>query len=67
MPGAAVSSSGRTAPFFLALPVLVASAVLPWQTGWVCAVATIVVLGVPHGALDVEIGRTLLRGRSPRW
>lgn len=52
-----------TVPLLLALPVLGASLLLPWKAGWVCAVSTIVVLGVPHGALDVEIGRTLFRPR----
>jgi Brp/Blh family beta-carotene 15,15'-monooxygenase len=51
-------------PRLLALPVLAASAILPWQSGWVLCIATIVALGVPHGALDVEIGRSLFR---PRW
>ncbi|MGI4940767.1 MAG: Brp/Blh family beta-carotene 15,15'-dioxygenase [Janthinobacterium lividum] len=67
MRGGTVLRSGRTAPLLLALPVLAASAMLPWQTGWVCAVAVIVVLGVPHGALDVEIGRNLLRCRVGGW
>ena len=48
------------------LLVLAASAVVPWQTGWITATAAIVVFGVPHGALDVEIGRTLFRARWGR-
>ena len=67
MQGGAVFPHGRTVPLLLAVPVLAVSAVLPWQTGWIWAVAAIVVLGVPHGALDVEIGRNLLRGRVGGW
>ena len=55
-----------TLPLLLALPVLAASPMLPWQAAWILAVGAIVVLGVPHGALDVEIGRTLLRHRLGR-
>lgn len=54
---------GAGASLGLALPVLGASLFLPWSGQWVCAVVVIVALGVPHGALDVEIGRTLLRHR----
>jgi len=52
---------GVATPLGLAMPILVASLFLGWQGQWLCAVALIVVLGVPHGALDVEIGRNLLR------
>lgn len=53
-------------PALLGLPLLAGSAVLPWQSGWACAIGAIVLFGVPHGALDVEIGRTLLRPRLGR-
>ena len=56
----------ETIPLLLALPAFAATALLPWQVGWTCAVGVIVVLGVPHGALDVEIGRTLFRPRFSR-
>ena len=63
---AGVLPPGAAIPLALALPLLGASLLLPWQGQWVCAVALIVALGVPHGALDVEIGRTVLRPRVGR-
>ncbi len=57
----------RLALPLLAVPLLTASAVLPWQAGWMCAVSVIVAFGVPHGALDLEIGRNLLRRRVGFW
>lgn len=67
MRSGAVFPRGRTAPLLFILPMLAASAALPWQAGWIWAVAVIVVFGVPHGALDVEIGRTLLRDWVGPW
>ena len=65
VPGGAIRplTPGAPAPLLIACPVLAASLLLPWQGAWVCAVTLIIVLGVPHGALDVEIGRTLFRRR----
>jgi beta-carotene 15,15'-dioxygenase len=71
MPGpgeARIVPPGALAPLAVALPALLASLLWPWPGQWACAVGLIVVLGVPHGALDVEIGRTLLRDRvGPAW
>ena len=50
-------------PVLLAAPLIAATALLPWQESWLSALAAIVVLGVPHGALDGEIARTLWRDR----
>ncbi len=44
--------------------LLAATALLPQGWQWLAALAAIVLLGVPHGALDGEIARPLLR---PRW
>ena len=53
-------------PVLLAVPALVLTALLPWQLGWPCALAAIIVLGVPHGALDGEIARAVLHPRFGR-
>jgi len=56
-------------PSPIALTVLLAgaaltlSAALPHGAQYVCALAAIIVLGVPHGALDGEAARTVLRPR----
>ena len=57
---------GAATTLYLAAPVLALSLLLPWQGQWLCAATVIILLGVPHGALDVEIGRTLLRHRVGR-
>lgn len=50
-------------PVLLAGPVLAASAALPPHEAMLAALSGIIVLGIPHGALDGEIGRTILRPR----
>lgn len=50
-------------PVLLAGPVLAASAALPPHEAMLTALSGIIVLGIPHGALDGEIGRTILRPR----
>ncbi|RYY17867.1 MAG: hypothetical protein EON55_01090 [Alphaproteobacteria bacterium] len=57
---------GSAVPMLVACPILAASLLLSWQGQWLCAVALVIVLGVPHGALDVEIGRNLFRDRLGR-
>ncbi len=48
----------------LAGAALIVTGTLPPSTAWLCALSAIIVLGVPHGALDGEVARPLLR---PRW
>lgn len=50
-------------PVLLAGPALALSAVLPLGQQYVCALFAIIILGVPHGALDGEIARSMLRPR----
>ena len=42
------------------------TAALPTGAQWLCALAVIIVLGVPHGALDGEVARAVLRPRFGR-
>ncbi len=44
-----------------AVPAIAGTALLPQQVGWPLVTAFIILLGVPHGALDGEICRTILR------
>ncbi len=53
-------------PVLLAAPLLAASALLPASTSILLALAAIIVLGIPHGALDGEIARDLVRPRFGR-
>lgn len=50
-------------PALIAGPALAITPILPASAQYVCALVAIIVLGVPHGALDGEIARTLLRPR----
>ncbi|WP_246686158.1 Brp/Blh family beta-carotene 15,15'-dioxygenase [Methylobacterium sp. WL8] len=45
---------------------LVASAFLPREASWLAALSVVIVLGVPHGALDGAIAAPLLRPRYGR-
>ncbi|SFL54573.1 Brp/Blh family beta-carotene 15,15'-dioxygenase [Methylobacterium pseudosasicola] len=45
---------------------LVASAFLPRETAWLVALTVVIVLGVPHGALDGAVAAPLLRPRYGR-
>ena len=50
----------------MAAAVIAMVGLLPHLLGWPALVAIVVLLGVPHGALDGEICRTLLRPRFGR-
>ncbi len=60
-----LSAIGWWSPWWAA-PAIVATAALPQQVGWTLATTLVILLGVPHGALDGEICRTLLRPRFGR-
>lgn len=45
---------------------LIASALLPREASWLAALAAVIVLGVPHGALDGAVAAPLLRPRYGR-
>lgn len=45
---------------------LIASAALPREASWLAALAIVIVLGVPHGALDGAVAAPLLRPRYGR-
>lgn len=53
-------------PVLLAGPGLALTALLPTGPRTLAALAAIILLGVPHGALDGEIARSLLRPRFGR-
>lgn len=50
-------------PVLLAGPALALSAALPPDAQCVCALLAVIALGVPHGALDGEVARCVLRPR----
>lgn len=57
----------RFRPILLAGPALAATTLLPPPVATVAALAAIIVLGVPHGALDGELARVALRPRVGHW
>ncbi|WP_245504257.1 Brp/Blh family beta-carotene 15,15'-dioxygenase [Lichenihabitans psoromatis] len=59
-------SARRLSPMLLAAPLLALSALLPADSRLLCALLAIIVLGVPHGALDGEVARDVVRPRFGR-
>ncbi len=53
----------RPSPVLAIAAIIAATALLPAGAAWIAALTAIIVLGVPHGALDGEIARTFLRPR----
>ena len=64
--GAADRPSPMAWAILLAGAALSLSAALPTGAQWLCALTAIIVLGVPHGALDGEAARAVLRPRFGR-
>ena len=63
-----VFRAARLNPVLLAGPALVAASLLPPGTRTIVTLAAIILLGVPHGALDGELARMALRPRAgPAW
>ncbi len=50
----------------MAAPAIALTVLMPQQVGWPVVTALIILLGVPHGALDGEICRAILRPRHGR-
>ena len=64
--GARLPRSAKTLVAALVGLGLIASALLPREASWLAALAAIIVLGVPHGALDGTVAAPLLRPRFGR-
>lgn len=64
--GARLPHSAKSLVAALAGLGLIASALLPRDASWLLALATVIVLGVPHGALDGAVAAPLLRPRFGR-
>lgn len=54
-------------PIVLAGAAVALTALWPWQMAWPWVITVLIALGVPHGALDGEIARTLLRPTFGRF
>lgn len=58
----------RAAPLLLPTLIAASAGFLPRGAQWIAALAAIVLLGIPHGALDLAIGRVLFRpSRGRLW
>ncbi len=66
MSGAVRSAAPIPRALLVAVPLVLTGA-LPSGAATVAALAAVILLGVPHGALDGEIARTAMRPRWGRW